>query len=436
MREAHPRDRTVGMALYASDHEGTGGQLRADPGHFRVTELPDVSLQPLDADADAYPHLIVRVRLRGWDTYGFVHRLASDLGISRERIRWAGTKDKDAITTQLLSLQGIEPDSLPTIDRAELDPIGRFGRGLTFGDLVGNRFELVVSDPERPAAHKVITSDLESFGGGTLAIPNYFGHQRFGSLRPITHEVGLRILDRDWEGAVMTYLAATSAREPADTRRVREYIADTRNWEGTLDRLPGKLHHERRLVERLATGSTADYRDALGAFPRSLRRLFIHAAQSYIFNRIISERFERGLSPIEAVPGDAVCFTTETENLGRVPDLDRQQRVTRRRQDVVNRHLAAGRAVLTAPLVGTDTELGDGEPGAIAATVLEDVGVERADFALPDPYTSSGAVRAVVVRPDIEIETDPFQFVFGLPSGSYATVVMREYLKGGPVALD
>lgn len=435
MREAHLIDRAVGMAFYASDADGTGGHLRAIPDHFHVEELPDVDLKPVDADATAYPHLIVRVRLTGWDTYGFVHRLAGELGISRERIRWAGTKDKEAITTQLFSIHGISPTDLPAIDNAEMEPVGRFGRGLTFGDLLGNRFELVVSDPDDPEAHREVTESLVEFGDGRLAVPNYFGHQRFGTVRPITHTVGFRILERDWEGAVMTYLAESTNREPADTREARRFVRNTRDWETAYEQFPGKLQHERRLLDRLRRGDETDYRSALEAFPRSLRRLFVHAAQAVLFNRIVSERLRRGIGPTHTVSGDIVCFTREVDHLGQVPDIDRLQTVTESRRSVIERHLSRGRAIVTAPLVGTDTEIGSGESAAIVQSVLEDAGVEPADFDLPEPYGSTGTRRAIVAHPGLSVETEPLTFAFALPSGSYATVVMREYLKGDPAAL-
>jgi len=40
-------------------------------------------------------------------------RLSDALGISRERVNWAGTKDKYAVTTQLFSVYGADPRSCP-----------------------------------------------------------------------------------------------------------------------------------------------------------------------------------------------------------------------------------------------------------------------------------------------------------------------------------
>ena len=52
MREAHPREREMGMLWYVSDADGTGGELRVEPEDFVVRERErfDVELHPPDAD--------------------------------------------------------------------------------------------------------------------------------------------------------------------------------------------------------------------------------------------------------------------------------------------------------------------------------------------------------------------------------------------------
>ncbi|WP_139136074.1 tRNA pseudouridine(13) synthase TruD, partial [Haladaptatus sp. W1] len=150
MREAHPIETAVGMEYYVSDEDGVGGTLRETNEDFRVREIERFDADPLDADPGSYPYLILRATLHGWDTNDFARSLSSALGISRERVSWGGTKDKRAVTTQLFSLRKVEPDDLPEMRAAELEPVGRAGRELLFGDLVGNEFEITVSNPDHP----------------------------------------------------------------------------------------------------------------------------------------------------------------------------------------------------------------------------------------------------------------------------------------------
>ncbi|MGQ4554541.1 tRNA pseudouridine(13) synthase TruD [Halobellus sp. GM3] len=492
MREAHPIERRVGIEYYASDADGTGGRLRTTPEDFRVRELETMEPEPLEVESGDYPHLLVRATLRKWDTNDFARRLSDALGISRERVSWAGTKDKHAVTTQLFSLANVDPDELsgeglPSIGGADLEVLGRIGRSLHFGDLAGNAFEIRVRDADADPVD-AITAELHAFvageteapdrlagangdGAGTadidtgtaagdspvdVAVPNYFGHQRFGSRRPVTHEVGLCVARREWREAVLTYVGNPAEAEPESTRAARAFVDDQAesadpDWNAALDRMPGALRFERSMLHRLAERgdeTPADWRHALEAVPRNLQRLFVNAAQSYAFNRIVSERLERGLPLSRPVAGDVVCFADADapEGLYR-PDTDRTQVASERRVDVMSRHCERGRAFVTAPLVGTDTDLADGEPGEVERDVLEDLGLEPADFDLPDEFHSTGTRRAVLLRTRVAVDAaageterdgedgaddDAYDLAFSLPSGAYATVLLREYLKTSP----
>ncbi|AHG03082.1 tRNA pseudouridine synthase D [Halobacterium sp. DL1] len=434
MREAHELERAVGMEYYASDADGTGGRLRDAPGDFRVTEIEEFDVQPADGDTGDYPWLVVRATLTGWDTNDFARSFANAVGMSRERVTWAGTKDRHAVTTQLFAIRDLDAADVPEVRNADVKVVGRAGRGLQFGDLAGNEFRVVVRDPENPGKADGVTEDLRDFGSGAVATPNYFGQQRFGSKRPITHEVGLAILRDDWEGAAMAYLGRPTEYEPADSQRAREYVEDTRDWAGALDEFPGRLRYERTMLHELADGGS--FRDAVETFPSNLQRLFVNAAQSYAFNRMLSERMARGLPFHEPVAGDVVWFAESDAPDGVArPDPGREQRVTESRVDVMARHCERGRAFVTAPLVGTETEFAEGEPGEIARSVLADLDLEPGDFDLPGDFDSQGTRRAVLLRPDLTVERDPLTFEFSLPSGSYATVVLREYLKTSPLEL-
>ncbi len=486
LREAHPVERAVGIDHYVSDVDGIGGRLRESPEDFRVRELEAFDPEPLDADPGSYPDLVCRVTLRDWDTNDFARRLSDALGVSRERVSWAGTKDKRAVTTQLFTVRDADPADLPAIRGAEIEPLGRAGRSLSFGDLAGNAFEIRVTDvvPEATERVAAIAEDLRAFAGGDAdggsgvsagepapdtpaGVPNYFGQQRFGSRRPVTHAVGLAAVREDWREAVRLYAGNPFESEPDDTRAARERadaafgVGDSDSdggdgdWAACLDAMPRKLRFERSMLHRLderdvdpaTPAGDEDWRHALGAVPSNLQRLFINAAQSVLFNRILSERLRRGLPFHRPVAGDVACFADrDAPDELYAPDPDRLQRVDANRVAVMERHCARGRAFVTAPLVGTETELADGEPGAIEREVLDEAGVASADFELPDEFGSTGTRRAILLRTDLDVaigegadgdgtaDGDP-RFSFALPSGSYATVLLREFLKSEPLDL-
>jgi tRNA pseudouridine13 synthase len=470
MREAHPLERRVGIEYYCSDADGTGGRLRTTPEDFRVRELETMDPEPLSADPGDYPHLLVRATLRGWDTNDFASRISDALGISRERVSWAGTKDKYAVTTQLFTLANVDPDDLPDgdlpeIGDAETEILGRVGRALHFGDLAGNAFEIRVRDADTTPVDD-ITAELHAAVDGKeasgsidtdapvdVAVPNYFGHQRFGSRRPVTHEVGLCVARGEWREAVLTYVGNPFEAEPEATQDARAYVDEQAgtvdpDWQEALDRMPGALRFERSMLHRLIEDgdeTPADWRHALEAVPQNLQRLFVNAAQSYAFNRIVSERLARGLPLARPVAGDVVCFadTDAPADLYR-PDPGRTQVATERRVDVMRRHCERGRAFVTAPLLGTETELAEGDPGDVERDVLDDLGLSPGDFDLPGEFHSTGTRRAVLLRTRVGVETgeaseslpaDAYDLSFALPSGSYATVLLREYQKTSPTEL-
>ena len=475
-REAHPIERAVGIDRYVSASPGIGGSLRATPEDFRVTELEAVDAAPLDADTGSYPVLVVRATLRDWDTNDFARRLSNGLEMSRERISWAGTKDKRAVTTQLFGLRGVAPADLPTIRGADIEPVGRVGRDLAFGDLAGNAFEIRVTgtvDDAEPRADAV-ARELRAFAGvdsaggdrtdvdAPVAVPNYFGQQRFGSRRPVTGRVGLAIVRGDPREAVRRYAGDPAPAEPADTQAGRERVdaafgersdgdgdgsrdaPGDGDWAACLDAMPRKLGFERSMLHRLderdvdpaAPAAHDDWWYALEAVPSNLQRLFVNAAQSTLFNRILSERLRRGLPFDRPVAGDVACFADrDAPDELYAPDPDRLQRVTEARVSVMERHCSRGRAFVTAPLVGTETTFANGEPGAITRAVLDEAGVEPADFALPGAFDSSGTRRAIQLETDLTVrfDDDDPTFSFALPSGSYATVLLREFTKRDPL---
>ncbi|MFB6162882.1 MAG: tRNA pseudouridine(13) synthase TruD, partial [Halococcoides sp.] len=281
-----------------------------------------------------------------------------------------------------------------------------------------------------------------------VAVPNWFGQQRFGSRRAITHRVGLAIVRDDWRGAVRAAVGRPSDREPERTQAARETAdraferlaaGEDPDWAGALEGMPGHLGQERAMLQRCRerdARSPADFRSAIETAPESLQRLFVHAAQSWLFNRMLSARLERGLPFDRPVAGDVVAFGERREGVF-VPDTDRIQRVTADRVATIERHCERGRAVVTHPLVGTDTQIADEGTaiGAIERSVLDDVALAPEDFAGPDPFGSTGDRRAICVATDIAVETvdtgDP-ELRFALPKGSYATAILREYCKVDP----
>lgn len=440
MHTAPAEEAAVGMLHYVTDTPGVGGRIKAMPEDFVVTEREAFSAEPVDADAAAYPHLVIRVTLVDTETNAFATQLAAALGISRERVSWAGTKDKRAVTTQLMTVADVGAAAVGAVSLpgADIEIIGRAGRAIRFGDLAGNSFEVTIRDVDDPAVAADTTAALRAFGGGTVAVPNYFGLQRFGSHRRITHRVGEAILERDWAEALRRYVCDTAPTEPTATKRARADAAtaiDAGDYRGALQALPERLNYERTLVHARIDG--APPRAAFDHLPSSLRQLFVHAVQSVLFNRIVSRRREESLPLVEPAAGDVVCFADADREYGfPVPDPDRTQFVTDSRLETVKRHCSRHRAFVTGPLIGTDTTFADGHPGTIERQVLADADLSRRVFDLPGEWGAAGTRRALAVptTPTVTTAADQVTVEFALPKGAYATVLLREYMKAPPAA--
>jgi len=412
----------LGLDWYATETSGVGGSLKQRYEDFRVVERADFPY------GDEGKHSVVRVTLRGYETHEFARDLSDALGASRKRVRWAGTKDKHAVTTQLFTVADVSCDEIENVslDGAEIEYLGRSHQYVSLGDLLGNNFEVRLCEADAPENADSIADEIDEFGG----VPNLFGSQRFGSRRPVTHVVGERILEGDFEGAVDAYIADSFETEPERTREARERYAKEGDPREALGYFPEHLGYERALLNALAEGKQG--RDALEALPHNLRRMFVNAVQSRLFNLVLRERHEQGVRFDRAYPGDVVCFAEGTYDTPvPVPKMLSTQRATESNVGALNRHFERGRAFVTAPLVGSATEFAGGEQGEIERKVLEDVDVLREDFDRADEYGSEGTRRAVLVQPELgyKREDDDLLFEFFLPRGSYATVVLREFTK-------
>jgi tRNA pseudouridine13 synthase len=426
-RECGTAEADIGMRYYLTDAEGTGGRLKTEPEDFIVREI---SVRPEPKEGGR--HVIAEVTARNWETNRLIRIMSRNLGISRERIGFAGTKDKRAVTTQLMSFE-MPLDRLERIELRDLDIRGAYTgrRAIRIGDLIGNSFGIRVRgcDVGREGIGAALTAVEEGIGG-LGGFPNYFGVQRFGTIRPITHTVGEHLVRGDPEAAVRTYLSGPSEHEGDDISAAREMMADGDDWSSYVGDMPESLSFERTLVQHLA-GHPDDWNGAISALPRNLQMMFVHAYQSYLFNLMLSGRMEAGL-PLDApVAGDTV-IPLDADGIPRHED---PVIATGRNLDLVEMQVRAGRAYVAIPLFGSESTIAEGEMGEIVRKVIGEAGVGPSDFIVPGlgHCSSKGSYReAVCPVKDLEhsiADDDGYTVSFSLPKGNYATCLMREYMK-------
>lgn len=434
----------VGIEVYVTKCRGIGGSIKRTPEDFIVEEIlvdgsrasvkPEENLVSNLAEHDRY--LICVLIKRGWDTILAMEEIARRIGISPDRIGLAGIKDTGALTAQYISIGGVPVNRISqvNVEGLMIKPLSYSGEDISPRKLFGNRFTIVIRGiryKERTFQRRIkkISSELRDFGG----IPNFFGHQRFGTIRPITHIVGKYIVKGDFEKAALTFLTYVSPFEDLRARDARKELSETMDFRMALKRFPETLVYERLALEHLAK-SPGDYIGAFNKLPINLRRLFVQSYQSYLFNRFLSERIKRGIPLREAQIGDYIVRLSDT-GLPR-----RFIKVKEGNSSSVNEEIKAGRMAVALPLIGPRQPPSEGLQGEIEREILEEEGVSGEDFKRASIIKVSlfGGLRVALERVmDLRAEVisgegaaeNSARFEFTLHKGTYATIVLREFIK-------
>ncbi|MEE9116751.1 MAG: tRNA pseudouridine(13) synthase TruD [Thermoplasmata archaeon] len=419
-------EETVGISVFLTDTAGIGGRLRKEPEDFIVEEISN-ELERVDGGK----FTAARIRSRNWETNRLVRKLARNLRISRRKIRFAGTKDKRAVTTRLFQFD-CSPERVNSLSMADVDLLDVFqtNERLDIGDLYGNEFIIGVRDIEMP----INDAYNQSFETGseileTGGFPNFFGVQRFGVIRPVTHLVGKHITGGDFEQAVMTYVGNPIEGEHEEAFEVRKALQEDRDYAKALVNFPEKLSFEKAVLNYLVKNPD-DFVGALGQLPENLLMMFVHAYQSYLFNRMLSLRMEKDLPLGLPIEGDIVLPL----NKYGLPDHGNWIPVKERNMEKVTDQVRRKRAFVSAVLFGTESELAKGDMGEIESKVIENEGVKNNDFFVGQmKRLSSKGTRREVLAPMDEIEIhkteDSILFNFQLNKGCYATSLLREFMK-------
>ena len=438
-------EKELGMEIYATQSLGIGGRIRQLIEDFVVEELlvdgskAEVSPVETQEPVGRGRYLICVLVKRNWDTLLAVSRIARRLGISHKRIRIAGMKDTKALTAQHISLQGVAPTrvSQVKIKDINLHPLHFSDRRIFSQLLLGNQFQVVI----RAISHtssvveqrvKNVQNELAGLGG----FPNFYGHQRFGTIRPITHLVGRFLTRGDLEKATLVFLAQPSIHEHPESREAREQLRDAQDFEKALRCFPSHLRYERFMLGHLAKQP----RDFVGAFrelPLKLRKLFVQAYQSFLFNKFLSERIRRGVPLNEAQIGD---YVLKLDDHGlRTTEF---MQVTAPSLQTVKKALNESKMRVAIPLVGVKQPPSRGAQGEIEQELLETENVNPQDFHISfmPEVSASGMLRAILA-PAINFSVEEVsrdsanpskrktRMGFTLHRGSYATVLLREFMK-------
>jgi tRNA pseudouridine13 synthase len=443
-------DRLLGIDVYATETPGIGGVIRQSIDDFAVEEvLVDGSRakirkaaesQVLMASPSTQRYLLCVLVKRNWDMFIAIKNIAKQLGIAQNQISIAGIKDTKAVTAQHITIEhgSIEDISRINVKDIEVHPVGYFREKLSSYYLLGNNFNVRIKAIDRSESTtkkqiKRTIEELEAVGG----LPNFFGHQRFGTTRPITHLVGKAIVKGNFEEAGLLFLAQPSAHEHPSSRQARRELQSKQDFKQALQNFPRQLRYERLMLSHLAE-KPGDFVGAFRLLPIRLQELFVQAYQSYLFNRFLSERIRNGFSLNAAEVGD---YLVNVERSG-LPMIKTGRMATADALVDINESIKMGRMQVAVPLVGIKQRLSEGVMGQIEKQVLEAESVKTEDFrvdAIPE-ISRRGGLRMVTapienfklhgVSADADnLREHQAELEFMLLRGSYATVLLREIMK-------
>lgn len=226
------------------------------------------------------------------------------LRIQTQSITFAGTKDRRGVTLQRFCVRKIPAGRVSGLNKTlrgvRLGSFEYKTKPLRLGDLRGNQFLIVIRKAEGDF-DAALTSVRDN------GFINYFGMQRFGSFSISTHLIGKYVLTGDFDTAVELILQPQNCTLP-ESRDARQAWHEHHDAEKALKLMPRRCVAEWNILQALSDSPSC--KNAFLKIPRNLKLMYVHAYQSYVWNRVASKRFTFGLKALE---GDLVIAETRDE---------------------------------------------------------------------------------------------------------------------------
>ncbi len=369
-------------------------KLRQKPEDFTVEEITSKKLKEKGKIA------IYNVIKTGLTTPFAAKILARYLNVSSKVVKSAGLKDRHAKTTQYFSAETYRAKAGNFKEKnitSEL--VGFSDEGLKTGDLVGNKFTIIVRDIKKAPTNKEIE------------IPNYFDSQRFGSLKGLNDFIAKDVIKNNYESALKKFITAVTRHQKSNLRELKKFIsANWGNWRACLqkvDNLKLKGTQEEVILNHLLKAEK-DFKGAFKLIPQSLRDMFFSAYQSYIWNECVKLLVKENSSETFQVKYEAgrLIFPRSWKNL----KFDKFEMV--------------------APGMNVSEE-----KMKIINMVLRKEGLTLEDLKIEE-YFFKAHEREILVKPKnfsiSELEDDEVNrgkqkvtVSFELPKGSYATIILK-----------
>lgn len=285
---------SIGIYYFATNETKIGGKIKATHEDFIVNEILQdgtiltrtSSMRNPAREGGLYTWAILEKK--GVDTFSAVQKIANFFQIPVKDIQYAGLKDAQGMTRQVISFWNLPLDKnrqISVTDNITIKSLGRVPNPVNLNVIKGNNFQIRITECD---AHgqalvnhaKEIATELKSLG-----ILNYFDLQRFGNTRPISHLVGMKLLEGEYQSAAMLYLTSISSEERTYLRNLRTSLAEgTISLNEFLKKIPPQYSIEKTLAKSLLKGMNNPWK----VIDKKIVNLFLSAVQSHAFNWMLS----------------------------------------------------------------------------------------------------------------------------------------------------
>lgn len=401
----------MALAYLTKDFPGVGGAIKRRAEDFFVQEVP------LYEPSGEGEHVYCEIQKVETTTFQAIDRIARALNVPARDIGYAGMKDAHAVTRQVLSIRGTTEQAVMGLNWPDLTVqwAARHGNKLRLGHLAGNRFAVKIREvrPADVVKLKPVLRELQQRG-----MPNYFGQQRFGR-RGDNDQLGAALVRGDEQRVLQLLLGTPDAALDSPPQLKARQLFDEADYEGAMKQWPRQSGMERRLLARfIKTGNAAA---AVRMVEERMRRLWVSALQSKLFNEVVARRIQE----LDRVMRGDLAWKHDNGACFRVESVETEQP-----------RCAAFEISPTGPLLGYRMTLADEKPGEIEQSVFAEAGLTPGEFRLPGRDKVKGARRPLRVKPtDVELAAgvdehgEHITVAFTLPAGSFATVLLGELMK-------
>ena len=397
-------DKMAGIKLYSTRFEGIGGSIKLKNEDFKVLELlvDSISNDISSVPDKSYRFPVFLLHKSGMDSNHAIIEISNQLGT---RIKVLGIKDSKADTTQYATSEGKKFREGKTT-HTNLTLLGYSRQSLKKSYIMGNQFQIKISN--------VSKSNISEFITEIRNIPNFYGLQRFGSERLVTHLVGREIIKRNFKRAVELFLCHTTEYDTQFSKEIREKCRDPNNYGRVVKIVPRGMDLERNILRALINGK--DYIGALRSVPINIRRLFVHAYQAYMFNQTLSGIIGDGESITNCSKND-FCFKLENSlTLGKL---------------LIYTGEDSSNLVPAMHLPGYSLKPTEGRFERNLSLIMNEENISPKDFYLKEMQELSveGGFRQLPLLVNDFSYSDNLLISFKIPIGSYATILLRELMK-------